>query len=194
MSGIVKVSRTIATKNRDGTWGRLDTSRCISVEGYQASAYYLVCFLHKTPNRRWYVEKFNPKDGTSKAEEVTLDEAMDWLLEHTYSKLSKLRCLEDLPDVTETPTPAHGGGIVVKCLKCRALSHLTNRSRSITETAIVETLKKAKKSLSGREISDSACLNYNSNFRSILSRLVSRSIVVKVFGKGGYALADRHLS
>ena len=41
MSGIVKVSRTIATKNRDGTWGRLDTSRCISVEGYQASAYYL---------------------------------------------------------------------------------------------------------------------------------------------------------
>jgi hypothetical protein len=188
------MGRTIAVLNLDKRWGKLDTSRCVSVRGYMERSIY-EHFLHKSTNKRWYVEVFNEKNGFSRANEVTLDMAMDWLDDHLYAiDFSELRCLEDLPDVAETPTPAHGGGIVLTCVKCRQLSRRVKESRSTTERAIIAVLKKRKGVLSGPEISDAASVKYNSNFRSILARLVSRSIVVKVWGKGGYRLSDHYLS
>jgi hypothetical protein len=194
MGRVVKLDRIIPVQNLDMSWAKLDTSRCISVKGYDASAYYLDCFIHKTRNKRWYVEEYDEKTGKSEAEEVHLDGAMDWLLDHTYSPVKELRYLEDLPNVAETPIPAYSGTIVVNCLKCRALSRIVNTSRSKTERAIVSALKKAKLSLSGPEIAVSASLKYNANFRAMLARLVSRGFVRKFYGKGGYVLPDKYLS
>jgi hypothetical protein len=119
---------------------------------------------------------------------------MDWLMRNTSGKLAEFRVLEDLPDVSETATPPHGGEIVVNCMKCRAMSRLAKKSQSSTEKAIVEALKKTTKLLSGREIADRASLKYNSFFRSSLSHLVSLSIVIKIAGKSGYVLTDKLLS
>ncbi len=130
MSGFVKLTRVIRARGLDGRWGHLDTSVCKSVEGYAASVYYRVPFLHKTPNKRWYAEEFNSTAESSTCRELTIDQAMDWLEEHTYSDLSGNGFLERLPDVTKTPIPAHGGEIVVKCLTCRALSRIPDGSRS----------------------------------------------------------------
>jgi hypothetical protein len=192
--GLVRVDRIIPVRNLDETWGRLDTSCCVSVSGYEASAYYLNCFLHRTRNGRWYEEEWNPKTGASVAKELSLDRAMDWLIENTSDRLNKLKFLEDLPQVDQSPTPPHGGGLVVKCLKCRALSAYASKTKSSTEIAIVKALRKSREPLSARQLADAASLKYNSNFRSMLSRLVGRSIVLKLGMKGPYVLADKDLS
>jgi hypothetical protein len=119
---------------------------------------------------------------------------MDWLLDMTSDPFKELGYMELLPDVAESPTPAHGGTIVVKCLQCRASARAVKESRSRTEKAIIMALKKTSVPLSGREIADRASLKYNANFRAMLARLVSRSIVIKVYGNCGYALPNKHLS
>jgi hypothetical protein len=197
MRETVKEGHIIAVRNLDESWGRLDTALCNSVNASNTFAHdYLV--LHKTRNRRWYVEKHSSYSGKGAgiAQEVTLDAAMDWLLEHVcdFRELSKRGYFENLPDVAESATPGHGGGIIVKCVRCRELILSERRSQCKTEKAIIAALKRKKTPRSGREISISASLKYNSNFRAALSRLVARSIVVKHYGKGGYGLADRCLS
>lgn len=186
--------RVIPVKNLDGTWGRLDTSECVSVQGFGRGASHSEFFLHKSPNKRWYEEDYDITHERSRARELSLEQAVDWLLGQTFSNLTEFKILEDLPDVSRTETPPHGGGVVVKCLKCRAMSKLVKDSPSSTEKAIVTTMKGTKDPLSGREIAKNASLTYNSSFRSTLSRLVSRRIVVKTRAKGGYVLADKSLS
>ena len=77
---------------------------------------------------------------------------MDWIEKHCYKKHRNLICLDDLKDVTVSPTPSHGGDIVFKCLKCREIERSLTSSRSDKQRKILGVLKKAKNPMTGKEI------------------------------------------
>jgi hypothetical protein len=86
-----KCSRIIAVKNLDGSVGSLDLSTCKSVCIDSTTDSYAESWLHHTPNKRWYTEEYESLSRTSwKRDEVSLDGAMDWLIDHDYLQYEEL--------------------------------------------------------------------------------------------------------
>jgi hypothetical protein len=194
---LVPKYRIIPVKNLDGTFGKLNTARCRTVQGYGARAYYLAEFLHKTTNKRWYIEEYNPSSDRGQGREVTLDQAAEWCLEHTYTALHELNIIKELTDVSESEVPRHGGDIVVKCLSCLKREKRLPTSRKGSKRAkILDVLKRppagviAKgRGLLGKEIAVLAGLKYDSGVRGILAELTASGVAVKTISFMGYMLA-----
>jgi hypothetical protein len=111
---IVKLKGIIAVRTLSGKAARLDRAVCVSVQLFGVTAYHIHTFLHHTPNRRWFREEAEydfrvDAPDCRRAWEISLDEAIELLVEYSYSSIRELKVLESLPDASRSSTPEHGG-------------------------------------------------------------------------------------
>jgi hypothetical protein len=196
MADVGKTSKIIRVTNVDGSLGRLDVASCKSVRVNHRERYSSASYLYKTPNKRWYLEERNLSNGESRWSEITLDKAMNILIDCNFNTttLEKFGCLDYIPDVTQSPTPAHGGDVVIKCLACCKSQRDKNLALNKKDKQILSAISRAKWPLVGKEIAALASLKYDSYFRTLLRRLVVVKQIVKVYGKQGYILASKQKS
>ncbi len=175
--------RYISVRLIGGEPGKADINKCRTI-GVSWGSHVGPCFLHKTPNGRWILERVEygkgPGDGVGW--EVTLDEAIEELVKRYGSVPESIGVFEFLEDMSESPTPPWGGEIGWRCFRCEA----RNAANSELETQIIEILKKARRPLSGADIAKRTNRKNNSNLRSSLSKLVRIGQIVKLSGKSGY--------
>jgi hypothetical protein len=192
---VVKCDRHIYVSDIDYNHRKVNLADCISIKGY-GGRYYRTQYLHRTKNFRWIIEEYDPDSGRStESNEVSIDQAVDWLVEHhRESDWSMLGVLDRLPDLSKTPIPGHGGRIVTRCLNCRRMASSSGRSRSALEPSVIKVLKRAKRPLSAQEIADAARVKNTSNLRGALARLQRTGVVVKVSGKCGYVISPNAMS
>ena len=195
-----KEPRFIAVRTLDGGWCQLDTSQCVSVEGMIDQKYDSRSYLHKTKHTRWFRETVSRQRDNGVAFEVTIDGALDWLVEQFGENFPpKLRCLEDLSDITNKPTASSkAASLVFKCAKCRAIRIKKHEKimsiRSDKAFVICKCLRESEVPLSAKEIAYKAKLPSDSHLRTKLAELVATELVVKLTYRVGYVLAEKLLS
>jgi hypothetical protein len=177
----------------NGQFGKLNLASCVSAQ-VNTDGPYPTHAIHKTQNKRWFIEEYNQTRHLKGIREVTLDQAVDWCLKHAADReraLSELGILTELPDVSKSKVPRHGGDIVVRCLSCARRRKRVVLGRGKKRTSIRKVLDASTTGLSGKEIAARAGVKNDSALYGILSEWVAAGIVVNKRKIGGYILADR---
>jgi hypothetical protein len=190
-------------KLRDKTWGILELDATFGVDSSDFMRRYKRGLpaerLHKARNNTWYVVVYRAGRYDPEGRELTVHEAMDWVAANIGFRTSALRrlfpnSLDDLPDVSAGPTPAHGGEIIVKCLHCRRAERSLKACKNAKLKTILQVLQKASRPLSAAEIAAQGDIKTDSTLRAYLAAMVAFGHVAKVKGQGGYVLASKAMS
>jgi len=194
---------TAYVRSIDGKWFTLELNGTLSIDsssfrrrferGLEAER------LHRVSNKTWYVVVYKAGTSLPQGREVTLDQAMDWIAGNVSLREELLRRIfrgspVRLPDAASTPTPAHGGDFVVKCLHCRRVERSLKACKNAKLKRILQVLQKAPGPLSAAEIAARGQIKNDASLRTYLAAMVAFGHVIKIKGRTGYVLASRPMS
>ena len=183
--------RTLMVRNLDGKYGKLSTASCKTVGTYIHKKYDCQYYMHKTKNKRWYLEEYRPDVDASLTRELSLAEAIKWIIENSEVGIDDFKIFEELEDVSATPTPAHGGDLIVRCLACRQSERRVADSLDEREQMVLGILSRSRSPLAGKEIASLIGAKPDSAFRGMLANLVRFGWIAKSSYGGGYIVVRK---
>ena len=183
--------RVFPTKSLAGAWYELKTASCkssLKVRGFRPNA--SEC-LHKTKTKSWVIEVIFDDRNESFGQEISLDEAVDWMVKIGSEMLGDLSIFEHFDDFDSSKSLKTRNRVTFHCVRCRALEkRLTTSDPSSKRGRMWTKLSQAEKPLSAKELCALSMVENDSYSRGILSLWVDTGIAVKLSGKKGYVASS----